>query len=236
MKKYFAGMICAIILSETQAFAGAGLDVFYGQLSGKWTIGDEKKATSGTEYGLSLYAHPWHLPFSLGITGESQNWDMAKIFGIPTSNIPGFSISTKDTYTATKYGPELTAWIPLPVIHPYLKVAYLMGTSKLARKTSTEEVSSSNEGDTTSDYTLTGTLLGIGVKYTPFHAFGFFAEYNITNDQLKLKDIVSKTHTVVNGQVAADSSSTVDGALFSDDQRKATFANSAVRVGFLFRF
>ncbi len=235
MKKFaLAALALAGSLSATQSFAVIDAQVMGGARTAKvdYTVGNEDKTkdVKSTEIGFAAHLSPSKLlPVSFGVFAAMNKYDTTAIvqeqidadptvsdeFSEPSSSISGMT-----------YGPELMAWVPIPMFKPYLRASYVMGNYDWTNKADVTFSGFDGSVEQTITYKTTGYDVGVGFMYSPVPLLGLVVEYNIGAE--KLTATKGKATTKMGSQ--SDEQDIKADDLDPDDKSK-DFGSSAIRLG-----
>lgn len=185
-----AGALAGVMFAATDAHALINVDVFGGQRTA--TSGadvEEPLVYSGTEYGLGVHLSPFMLlPVSFGISAMAYSYDEVTITEknmFTSAEAAAYDASGTYKMAGMNYGPVVTIWAPIPWIQPFLRVGYMLGTETKSIDVNASTTVNSNDialglkGDIISS--ISGTNIGVGLRYSRSRFFGMSLEYAILN-------------------------------------------------------
>jgi hypothetical protein len=240
--------IAATVVVASWATAGMALfdgEVFYGSRTSSvkyTTAGTEKtKDLKGTEMGATFLLDPIPLvPVAFGVTVSQGNTDIKDVAQLvaddstTSGDLAGFSATGTGTSKTMFYGPVIKVWVPMPIIHPYLKAGYLMGA-----EVEDLNLSFSSPADSPvatkmvlkpkTTYTHTATEVTVGVGYSPVKLTRIFAEYSMHTGKRKAKSLSGEVDMDVDGTSTSVPYATAD--LAAEDKKSKTADAKSIRLG-----
>lgn len=244
----FLTVLLITATASSTAFALVHGEVTAGSKTNKYKYNtlaenDKTKTVTGSELGLSVLLDPFPvLPIAVGLNIQTSAVDKSDIYKEQVDSLLN-AMGIADQVSATTsvksatllYGPMVKAWIPTPILKPYLKFSYLMGksidtidTQISSLEGATSAFSSSSKGTTTSSYA--GTDLGVGISYAPIKFIDIFLEYSLQSGTTKMTDQSIENITVSDTEGASTSTSTKND--LTDDDKKATaYSATSLRLG-----
>lgn len=234
----WAALSLAATLTSGRAFAVVDAQVMGGARTAKveYQVNgeDRKKDVKSTELGFAAHLSPAKvLPVAFGVFGNMNKYDTTKVveeqveesgtagetFTDPTSSITGLT-----------YGPEVMAWVPIPMFKPFLRASYVLGNYDYKTAADYEFGSVSGDMETNITYKATGYNVGVGFTYSPVPLLGLVVEYNIGSETLTAtKGSVKSTATV--GTVTGEDESDVEIDDLDDSDKTKKVGSSAIRLG-----
>lgn len=202
----------------------------------------KKKTVSGTEISASVLLDPLPaIPVSFGITLQSASIDTSAVRKdqiediIAANNASAYvDASASSKYSSLLYGPVVKAWVPVPYVEPYLKLAYLMGSGVekidmgLASNSSTSSIYSYSQIGT-QKYSQSGTEISVGMSFKPLPLIEFSLEYGMFSGTTKITDQNIDGVKVQDG-VTETGTSTKDD-LSDADKKARSMSATSIRLG-----
>lgn len=238
----------ALLFITSNAFALVEAEVAAGSRAQKVTYdtateSGKTKVASGSEIVASVLFDPIPaVPVSFGLTVQSTSINTGKVYeDYLTDETSGaesitFESSAKGTSKSTLYGPMVKVWVPMPIIKPYLKFAYLTGsgtnTMDWDLHTADAQYGATMKGS--QKFSHSGTDIDLGVGFSPVKFFTCFLELGIHKGKSKVtSQNVDATQTSA-GEVT---SSTLTSDDLTDDEKKSTNSDAtSIRFGLGFGF
>ena len=194
-KKFVLLSLGFVVAPSPEARALIDAEVFYGQQTAdvsyfRDTEQKTKKIVASVP-GASVRYKPIPLmPLSMGLTVSQSTINYNEIAKSMASDalenpaFEGYGATATGTSKTLFYGPELKVWVPTPIVTPFVKAAYLLGTETLDVDFSlTSPPGSAQSGsfqlNSTNTYRHTGTSLSVGLEYSPVKLSVIFLEYNV---------------------------------------------------------
>lgn len=220
----------AFAVVDAQVLGGARTATVDYQVNGE----DRKKDVKSTELGFAAHVSPSKvLPVAFGVFGNMNKYDTTPIieeqFEEEATQTTAFS-DPASSITGMTYGPEIMAWVPIPMFKPFLRAGYVMGNYDY--KNSADYVIGAVDGDIeqTLTYKTTGYDVGLGFIYSPIPLLGLVVEYNLGSETLTAtKGKVTTTSTV--GALSTEDESDIDVEDLEDEDKTKKFGSSAIRLG-----
>lgn len=162
-------VLSAFAVTSSRAFALISAQAEVGRRSAEFgeLDGDGKTKATGTELQVTAQLDPIPLvPVGFGLL-------------LATTSLT-LSDSVIDKMSGTFVVPHVSAWVPNPTdFKPFVRLGYAVyGALAGSGKSGTTEVSEA--------FSLTGPLLGLGVKWSFLPLISAIAEYQIFNPKLKV--------------------------------------------------
>lgn len=195
------------------AYALIDAHVTAGQKTAKVNAEDDDVAADdelqGTTVAVGVHYHPFKLvPIGIGAFGE-----VAKT----TAEI---SNSIDAEISQQTIGIEMTAWVPMPVIKPFVKANYVL-YGRAEEKFTIEPAIFDVAQFKTEDAKISGHSIAAGVMWSVVPTLGIVAQYAMNREQL-----AHKKHTIT----AADGTETTTEA----DETKTNFTGRSISLGLSF--
>lgn len=227
-------LTCAGLASAGQAFAVVDVQVLGGARTAtvEYKVGNEdrKKDVKSTELGFAAHVSLSKvLPIGFGVFGNLNKYDTTAIVEEQTEGDQTFS-NLSSSITGTTYGPEIMAWVPIPMFKPFLRASYVMGNYDYKNAGSFEMGTLTGTVESTLTYKATGYDVGVGFTYSPVPLLGLVVEYNIGSEKLTATKGKAKTTSVI-GAATSEDESDVDVDALDDEDKTKTVGSSAIRLG-----
>lgn len=195
---------------------------------------DRKKDVKSTELGFAAHVSPSKvLPVSFGVFGNMNKYDATPIVEEQVEEEPGQSgvfTDPKSSITGMTYGPELMAWVPIPMFKPFLRASYVMGNYDYTTSSDYAIGALSGDLETSLTYKASGYDVGVGFIYSPVPVLGLVVEYNLGSETLTATKGKVKTNTTV-GAASAEDEDDINLDDLEDSEKTKTIGSSAIRLG-----
>ncbi len=234
----WATMIFAGSFHSGHAFAVVDAQVMGGARTAtvEYKVNDEdrKKDVKSTELGFAAHISLSKvLPVAFGVFGNMNKYDTTPIVEEQVeeeSGEGGVFTDPKSSISGMTYGPELMAWVPIPMFKPFLRASYLMGNYDYNTSTDFAVGTLSGDLETSLTYKATGYDVGVGFIYSPVPLLGLVVEYNIGSETLTATKGKVKTNTTI-GAASSEDEDDINLDDLDDSQKTKTIGSSAIRLG-----
>ncbi len=175
-KKHLLAIFFFSFFISQMASAIASLQLEFGRRSGKEKMAsDTSESVTGTEISVSAYLDPIPLVpvgFGLNYAMDTYSVTMAKH---NLSELKGYTLA-----------PEITAWLPLLDIKPFIKLGYIL-LGAYTGKSDYTVLSTTTSYDLL--YQSSGLRYSAGLKYSPVPLVSLLLEFNLANEKVKPHEI-----------------------------------------------
>lgn len=231
-----AATAVASTLFAGNAFAFVDAQIMGGARTAKveYKVNDEdrKKDVKSTELGFAAHLSPSKvLPVAFGVFGNMNKYDTTPIVKEQIEEESGDTFSNpSSSITGMTYGPELMAWVPIPMFKPFVRASYVMGNYDWKNSADFALGASTGSIEQSLLYKSTGYDVGVGFTYSPIPLLGLVVEYNIGSEKLTATKGTAKTTTTI-GAFTSENDQDIKAEDLEDSDKTKTFASSAIRLG-----